>query len=1255
MQEQGPRGFAQAPKEEAKEPLWKRFGNTPKPTPEPEAQQSVEPAPTGDAPVPAWKRYGNTPAPVEPAPVQAVETPQDQPQVVTGNPTPQAPTDDLERATPNQDAPKYLDTTDDARAARSFANTSPRDGIDVPTNSTLNAAPFETTDEQIYELDRPVKEPKRVEGKIEFDPSSADLTEYLDSTMWEGYSLEEAEERREKLLERDDVELIATGPGVPGMAGLSQIPGLVGFTAVYTNPEGRKIAIPTPEPDYVDIKGVLKGLTQAIVPGGVTAEEVFDKAVDAIVNPGAKVSFLQNVRLGSQESAVAVGALGASIVDVVAGTEFGPDLEKSFSYDSSKSTVDALVADGVPTIAAGGGAGGLVLKTASKFLSRGLAILLSEVAASSTVSTDEGNLLFGPDGMLGDGINFGDSNSASIVEHRVNTLFEGIIAGGVMTTGAKTVRSIFNMGKWISRGLTGALTQEGIEKEAFLQIRSVLTGIGQNASQEQMQAASGEVARIIRENKEVFFDGLQDFLGDGANVNLDTFSTFLRGVRKEGADDITGRINTNAWREFNRISRFFQGFSGTEYADFDVVAGNTSRAIDETFGGMEDAFGGVARQDKVPGVLATRVQGQVNEIDAGVKPFADQLALQEQQLVDEVMQNPIIGDLLNKTLARGPISRAGIKTETREGMEETIRTSFETLRAEKDRLYEQISGGHVNGESLFDAMEEFLPTDFLKSTETVKSFTPIRKLFSAMKNAERIAAEAAEEGGEEVNPKDLFQQWLDAPENSADFGFFYNKARPELRTLVDSMYRRGDPGADGLSKFIRYIEDDMLDEVSATTPGMRDKVDAAKDFFKDQYAPLFGREGAIGQYPDIYNRTLNRGRGEAVYATEVDGMLQNQLSGSPFTARQLQQVFSTSDRPEAVMDYLVFDFVEEVAAQIDLAKGIENFDKNQIGQLIRPYAEAVAAVSPTKAAQLDDMIVRIQRVSEDTEGLKTLLEELTAQADAAKQTVMDSEVRFFLNKTDLPDVIKATSNSDAAFNELFRNKESVDLVRQYMESAKQLDPGSRAIVNEGLRVAYSRHLRASFLGKNMERGGKYPISQMRVQMAEDGNSQVFEIGRVIFADKPQVMEAVEGLVNLGKELSQARSAKPNGGDSSTAVTQRAMAATNKLLNTTLGQLSKASARIRSGVRSLLEMHDVEATAVAVMDKIISDPDYYLELHRRFNDGGVDPKLMPDLVRFFTSATVKADVDREDEGNPGMLNGISQEMEVFGSAIKGALQ
>ena len=74
--------------------------------------------------------------------------------------------------------------------------------------------------------------------------------------------------------------------------------------------------------------------------------------------------------------------------------------------------------------------------------------------------------------------------------------------------------------------------------------------------------------------------------------------------------------------------------------------------------------------------------------------------------------------------------------------------------------------------------------------------------------------------------------------------------------------------------------------------------------------------------------------------------------------------------------------------------------------------------------------------------------------------------------------------------------------------------------------------------------------------------------------------------------------------------------------TFIGPLTRTGARIRSLAGAAFDKLDSARKATTIMDNIFADPDYFLELTRKYNRTPLDPVLQENMVTALTSGGVK---------------------------------
>jgi len=144
----------------------------------------------------------------------------------------------------------------------------------------------------------------------------------------------------------------------------------------------------------------------------------------------------------------------------------------------------------------------------------------------------------------------------------------------------------------------------------------------------------------------------------------------------------------------------------------------------------------------------------------------------------------------------------------------------------------------------------------------------------------------------------------------------------------------------------------------------------------------------------------------------------------------------------------------------------------------------------------------------------------------------------------------------------------------------------------------------------------------------------------VFSDKPEVMEAVEPLMEVTGMVQRSKEARPISVFTSTAFSQDAQRATNRLIYITTGPLSRAGTRIRAFLGAFVENMAPDQRAAYVMDNILADPDKFVSLARKYNKNPQSGRAREELMRAMFSGAIKADTD---EGDVPSANNLREQM------------
>ena len=230
-----------------------------------------------------------------------------------------------------------------------------------------------------------------------------------------------------------------------------------------------------------------------------------------------------------------------------------------------------------------------------------------------------------------------------------------------------------------------------------------------------------------------------------------------------------------------------------------------------------------------------------------------------------------------------------------------------------------------------------------------------------------------------------------------------------------------------------------------------------------------------------------------------------------------------------------------------------------------------------------------------------------------------------------------TSNPQEAFRQIFTSKEGLAKIENIMITIASLPPGRSDIVRRGVEVAYMRQFREAIKGRKVEIGGGFNTKDASLQKSQEEYNQLFRIGREIFKDKPEVIDSLDTLSDAAGMVERNKGARPNASMSPTAFNQEATTATNRLIFTIIGPLSRLGTRVRAGSSAIMQKLDATGEAEKMMDKILSDPDYFIELSRKYNSQPNNETNKDLLTRFLIASGMRTTATTDYEDRPDLMN------------------
>lgn len=1069
-------------------------------------------------------------------------------------------------------------------------------------------------------------------------PDPAPEPEVLDAIstqMYAGMTFADAQQRY------DD---ITSGPNVT-----NPIMGL-GY-AVYKDPEtGRREFIPRPLPRMFGEDGLIKNFGRAAIK---TVTGDFSGAASEFDDTAATVSATDKIILGGSESLGGLVESGAAVAEK-AGMDGALDAVSPLvvNIDTGDSFTDAMLTDAVPAAVAAIGTGG-VISTAVKgypLLIRALATAVpAEVAASLTTSTDEGTMFLGENAAIktiSNGIDLGDEEADKILEQRLNVLGEGLALtsgfSGVLPVGAKLLEL---GGKFAFFPIYAAIAGgSAMERRIYERIANQLAQIDEGASPQQIMEVRRQVAKTIEENKDVVVPMLRN-MDENQTVTLDTVSSLLRGTDDPAMRTTAGGILQGQLQRGGRAPLTVaaveqpQAVLQSEIRDYLAeVGGKTSADQTATMGAAADELAGQGRQFVQEGDAAVVAATQKFDVasEAVVKGFRDDLEFGQQL--------DALEDLVGTEIVTG-------QTSSFQSVRDGLKSAYSTMTNRKNDLYNAIPEGTTFDIAGFgDALE--VATQNANDFSTVGQQLLGKRLINTLRKAYGRTEPLATTDefmrvvdGSQAVPMD--QVVKEIAESGVDFKVLYTKVRPEIAKLIDEAFTNGEKEVGRRLIDIKNSIDDQVEWIAENGgEAAADAATAARDYYKgvgDEvgYAEIWRGGGRMEEFGNLYDPVFSRGVGDAGFQEGSRDLVKDILSGQNADAvsnmaRALQQV----QNPAPIADYMVADVINGFAGEIR-SKGLSGASLAKFSENLQQYSEALNQVFPERAAKVNQFIRAVNQAAGSKAELENVLTLATETAEATRNAVKQSELGGFLRQA-LGSEFDTTTGPYNAFKTIFGDsKDGIGKLSDIKARLAELPEARRQVVQDGMEAAYMRMLGNKVSAAKMESGGSQSLKMGSIDGLMQESDQVLEVGRLLFSDKPEFMNGLSDLLEVSRMVGKGKGATPVAAFSPTVFNAEATKATNRLIMTFIGALSRPGARLRALAGGIFDQFDPTRRAEMMLDNIFANPDEYLRLSRKYDVDPMDLAVKENLITGLTTGFLKgvnAEVSfLEDQNN------VSQQM------------
>jgi hypothetical protein len=880
------------------------------------------------------------------------------------------------------------------------------------------------------------------------------------------------------------------------------------------------------------------------------------------------------------------------------------------------------------------------------------------------------------------GLQIDDPDRAEeIIQDRVNLLADGLAAGGIA---GKAVQLTGFAGKLIydatlrrAVNATMRLERSVEERKADEVLDALVKASNPRANAQERELARSDLIRIIEENSELFEEGVRrvpapDMNNPGATVGveLDTLGVIMRGLDPE---DPAQRSMYVAAEELRRGYLLRSGNSNTR-----IAAQGPQSELNRQIGEYETVVGGNTVTERT-GRINDATEGFVDQARADLQPNVDAIAARRTELND--LQDPAnflsslddnleLSDTVDRLARATGTEISAISGTNIRQVEGQVRSSLETLSARKNAAYNEISGGPIDVEAMYDALATADLDSITRAGTTLPLKPELRNLVRLFQPDEvPVGGSSAATDMLPFNPSTAggppnqsatrletrkevikrMEDWFALEPEKYNYGFFHNQVRPELSQLASDLYR-GTGSERAQSRVVRGIIDTidnrMLEYVGRTDPAMIGQVENARSIYQNDYAPFF-KDGPLEDYARIYVET-RAGIGpdaRVLQPTNFEGesldLLQNVLSqrteGAGVRVDQIRRLMETPEggaNSEALFDYLAVDVLSGMISDIRTA-GIQGISPEQLNRVLSEKGAVLNRAFPERASYFNEFVDSFSRqrgAIDSTEEALRLAEETLL---STKDRIVNGELRSFFmdpNLSGLSDEVLATlrptADGYAAFKQVFSGPDALDRTNSIMARIDRAPEGQREVLLDGMKTAYARMLQdnGGIITRTPLMADETAASQARITGALSGQNNLFALGRIIHKDTPEVMDALEGLSSLAASDLRARSGTPNPGQSPTAFSQEILKDTERSVRWFVGALSRTATQIRTAISTGLERLDITNISASVADNIASNPEAFVQAHRRLLSNPSDPAIVEMYYRVLTRGMVVQDRD-----------------------------
>lgn len=942
----------------------------------------------------------------------------------------------------------------------------------------------------------------------------------------------------------------------------------------------------------------------------------------------------------------------------------------------------------------GAGVAYKAMQGASAYARAGATYISAEAAAAAVSRTDSGTFVIGENALFPilSGIDLNDPTTAEeVLTSRINFFIDGLITAGVVGRIASGVKDLtlilFDfLAKPIATALApGSFLTRAVYEKFTAEIMDVLQLVDKSwrstDPQKQFKAVQ-KLAKLIEANENVIIRSLEN-PAETKTIALDSITAILRAFGDDAPPEFVAGLG--GIRTARIQANMPQTIAATEAP---------ARALYRELQGRIEAVGGDTVDDQMRVMLGTADQlaeqgrGPIRQAQQGVRALEEQLDASSSRLLSDIAESGDFSGELRRladvTGTQVPITR----NSTLEQIRKVLEVGYSRMRNIKNELYGKITGGPVDIGAIYDALQA-VPIDTLSQQSVLLLRTPTARNLAELLQPRTLPATPSSRARQETREEaiarveSVFKQ---QPE-IYNFGLFYNTLRPELSSAASSLAKNNINAAIAIRDIIKVIDDDMVDYVARQgNPELAGAARAAKEYYANEFAPLFrggdSMQGPLADYADLFEATVGRTRttqpsvprleagtpltpAESSQAVSVPlrpledalaprfresdfmaGSLniveRTLLEGNPYRvedfARIMRRVESGGD-PARLADFMAADAIMTEAAIISASGGTEA-GLTSFLQKLNTYSAALRQTPELlpRAEELDRFAANVRAVQNDRGALTRQLENATKYLTETKELISTSELSAFLAR-DLSGSadpalreFATASNPQQAFRKLFALDTNTNArITAIMDRINSALPEQRDMLFQGMETAYVRQLRESVFNTGRESTQLRRLSPTVIAQEQEGLRPLFDVGRIIYRDRPDFMESLTYLADLAMDANFSRNAVPISSMSATAFNQQAATATNRLIFATVGPLTRFGTRIRTALGATVEARAPDVRAREALDSMSANASHFRSLIEAYNREPLSNILQNAIVNSLITSTGRPMLSKGESG------------------------